>query len=632
MSLEALDTRPRLRASKFFSGSFALLLSLSLLSWGATYYGMLEYFFENKTELTGAMYVFLAAVVALIQTTILYTLHLLFSRRLNLLLFCFAVLFYILLSFVTVAFGFGFFWKIISASGETLKSAESSIAIVSVALNRSKDRLENLQFTLDGLAAYSKRVSEQETAQGNTCPGASRAGVGPRTRMRNADASRFANAREYVARRVDRLKDDINALGPQFSKIAKNDSSTIDKATGTHVVFMTELNKKLDLTVNNLNDLREDPQLLQYRDEFQKRADQTSFPDDRGGTFLCQDENLRQQINGVVRATNELPLAEHVKIALTEGSYAVAQAITRVKNTAFAVAAECLPTLFRACALPPSAAEIRDTRAGRIEGPAGARTAALTEQQAGIGRDDVLPLVMAIILDLAILFVAINRSREQHVRGDVFAERLREAYRQVFGRSPRDFERTAPIRAIVFQRLGAHYAAVPLDFRDPKTAPRRASPPAWVTGGAQGAQSAAVDGDDEPLREAYYLSHVFADLERERFVKLVGVLGRLFTPEWVARKALARQGSRYARVRAFRIYRFYARAWNDMEAMLAGGSASSHRESSGDARAAPSAPFPVPGDFEPREPAPPDLVADPRPEPVGEPRRPRIPKGYGPRA
>src|SRR6202043_3739989 len=121
---------------------------------------MLEYLFENKTELSLVMYIVLAGLVALIQGTILYTLHLLFSRRLRFLQYPFAIFIYVMLSFVTIAFGFGFFWKLISASSETLKSAEGSVSIVASALNRSKERLENLQFALDELAGYSKKTAD----------------------------------------------------------------------------------------------------------------------------------------------------------------------------------------------------------------------------------------------------------------------------------------------------------------------------------------------------------------------------------------------------------------------------------------------------------------------------------------
>lgn len=555
------------RGQKWLSISSILLAALSVLSWVATYIGVLEFIAASKTELTTALYIVLGAVVALVQTMIVYILHSLFSRRLPIFLRPFLVLLYLLFSIITVGFGFGFFWKLLSASSETLKSAETSVTIVQSALNRNKDRFENLQFTLRELADYSKKSADQEASTGNTCPSGSARGVGPRQRMRNSDSVRFGSARDYVGQRIDRLKAEIDGLEPEFLKIAKNDPSTVDRATGTHIVFMTELNKKLGQTVDNLNDLRKDPQLLEYRDEFAKRSEQTTFPDDRGGTFPCPDQKLKNSINGAVRAINDLPQIEPVKIVITEGSHAVAEAIVRLKNTAFALAINCA-SLVRVCTLPPSAQEIRDARTARSASGDLSNASNLDEQQAGIGRDDVIPLALAVLLDLGILFVAVIRGTSEQIgtHNSQFIQILNEAFRQAFGRRATDSELLPPINAVVFDHLGGHYAAVPLNYRDPRLARRREEPPAWLDGGGaasnQGKKTA--QGEPPPLREIQYIGNAFNAFAHIHFVKVVGFWGRLLVPTWLARWKLARQSEAFANARAYRIYRFYPRAWNDV--------------------------------------------------------------------
>jgi hypothetical protein len=336
---------------------------------------------------------------------------------------------------------------------------------------------------------------------------------------------------------------------------------------------MTDLNKMLNITVSRLNDLRNDSELRNLREELKARSDQTTFPGPRGTTFTCPDAQLSSALNGVVRAIDELPALESIEIVITEGSHAVAEAINRLKNTAIGVILE-----FK---LPPSASEIRAlAREGK----------AVNEQTAGLGRDDVIPLAIAIFVDLCIFAVAVRRRRGDQGMIDEIGAILDQAYVQAFGKPPSDAERLGPIQAVGFDHLGGHYAAVPLDFREHRgrgrDEPRRI--PAWARGdegtqlidGAHAAQQKITEGP--PALESQYLNNAFTAFHAAGLVKLLSGPAMLLRglSKSMARRKLERQHSMYATAGAFRLYKFYGRAWDDLMIILLGGAAGSPRTSS----------------------------------------------------
>src|SRR5690606_15505283 len=144
---------------------------------------------------------------------------------------------------------------------------------------------------------------------------------------------------------------------------------------------------------------RTDPQLKQIRQDLAERADRTTFPDSKGGTFQCPDNQLQAALKGVVRAIDELPALEKPKIAAVEGSEATIEAFRRLTATFYGALA---------MKLPPSADELRDLQkkaVQSVEQPAASARAASAEQP-GLSKRDYIPLAIAIFVDLCLLLVS----------------------------------------------------------------------------------------------------------------------------------------------------------------------------------------------------------------------------------
>lgn len=578
----AAGTRERRRRGRSFRArlsaswkSILLVIGLSILSWISTYTGMLELITANAGQISTIYMVAVGFAVAMLQLMILFVLDSLFSKRFYktdfgvrksvFALFPLYVAGYIFLTLISVGFGFGFYWKYLEARSASTISAESSVAQVQALLQRGQSQLEQLQTTLGTLARISTERAEVERTQGGTCPG-SRPGEGPRMRLREADAQKFQFAQQFVGSRIESVQTDMARLTTQLQKILNNDPSVIDPKTGTRNVFMRELNRELRLTIARFNALRNDPQLQALRDDFAQRAEQTEFPDGRGGTFRCPDPALRSALLGVVRAIDQFPTMEPPEISIVEGPAAVVEAFRRLTTTVFGLLQ---------LQLPPSPEELRQLRAKQAQGIAEAERP--FSEQPGLGPRDYIPLSIAIFVDFCILLVSINRPisafREffgavEEARGPEMGEFMtifRQVYANEFHEKPTPEQLFAPIQDVVFDHRGHYYAAVPLTF------------------GPRGFEEESAEQDPR-IGRARYIANVFFALETQGFVTLLSrdktkeeegaarekpsrwsrALGR--KKSWddlspYAREQLQLRGSEFADAKDFRIYKFREGKW-----------------------------------------------------------------------
>lgn len=512
-----------------------LVVGLGTLSWVATYVGMLELIQANMGDLPLVHKLIIGFSVAMLMTMIIWLLDQMF-QPVGLMTRLAYIAGYIFLSIISVGFGFGFYWKVLESRSESGRSAEIAVTGVQTALNGATTRLEQLNATLVQLAELSRTKAETERTKGTSCPN-SKPGDGPRRRMRDEDAQRFAFASEFVAGRVTAVKADMHALDADLAKIATNDPSIIDAKSGTRNEFMKGLGRKLDMTVSSFNALRTDPQLQQLRQDLADRADRTTFGDPKAGGFLCPDPELTQALRGAVRAIGELPALETPAIAAVEGSEATIEAFRRLTTTFFGLLS------FK---LPPSADELRELQKKAIQqveaGPAA--TAAIKETGGGLTTRDYVPLAVAIFVDICLFLVSLGRNGH---RLEGLMPKMREAERgpviEILSRF-NDIHRDAGIREsfelfrhVVFDIHGAYYVAVPLD------APPNLSPT-----------------QREQLRtEAQLLANLFTSFEKDR------IFARTWTPfAGAVRKKLARQGSKFAGSEAFRVYKFRDGAWSEI--------------------------------------------------------------------
>jgi len=547
--------------SSYSSLMILLLMGLSALAWISTYSGMLQLISASSGDIGIGAKVALGFAVLMLQGMIIYILDALFSGQLRLALYPFYMIGYIVLVLISVAFAFGFYWRFLEAGAQTTQAAGNSVFEVQRALQTGQSRLELLQNTFTTLSTISSQKASTERASGGTCPN-SRAGEGPRRRLRETDAQRFQFANDLISARTNTVKADIADLNADLQRVLKKDPSTVDPETGTRTPFIEGLDRKLGLVVTRFNSLRADPQLRQIRDEFAARGRQTSFTDDRGGTFACPDGQLQTALNGVVRSIDDLPELQKPELRSVEGSEAVIEAFRRLSNTAIA-----LVTTGKA---PPTPESIRSSQADTSR-PAGLE-AAFTQDKAGLSDRDYIPLMIAIFVDVCILLVSVNRPFGPffNLGQDLTRARQRgpmqgvlETFFQVFqdqfhGREPPTPGRLiAPIQDVVFDYKGDYYAAVPLDFREEnydEWAANRKNAPSFESSKA--------------LERSRYLAAVFAILEGEKLVRLIGDEKSRFgrgasqgLDEETVRAKLDKQGSMYAQADAFRLYQFRPGKW-----------------------------------------------------------------------
>ena len=516
-----------------------LVIGLGILSWVATYVGMLELIEANMGELPLQHKVIIGFSVAMLMTMVIWLLDQMFSSvgfvtRLA------YIAGYIFLSIISVGFGFGFYWKVLESRSVASTSAETAVSLVQNSLFAASTRLDQLTSTLEQLVAVSKTKADTERASGTSCP-SSKPGEGPRRRLREEDAARFGFGAEFVKTRAGAVKGEMAGLDAELLKIVSDDRSIVDARSGTRNEFMKGLGRKLELTVTGFNTFRGDPQLKQIRQDLAERAERTSFPDGKGGTFLCPDTQLQAALKGVVRAIDELPGLEKPRIATVEGSEAVVEAFRRLTATFYGALS------FK---LPPTAEELRELQKKAMEqvDTAGGkpRPAAVNMEQAGLSKRDYIPLAIAIFVDICLLLVSIGRPVNR-LQGLV--PKMRAAERgpviQILSRF-NQIHRDAEIREnfeifrhVVFDFNGDYYVAVPLD------APARMNP-----------------AQREDLRiETAILSNLFASFEQEKiFARVLMPL----LPVTSIRKRLRRQGSKFAEAEAFRIYKFKDGAWSEI--------------------------------------------------------------------
>jgi hypothetical protein len=515
-----------------------LIAGLGILSWVATYVGMLELIEANMGELPLVHKLIIGFSVAMLMIMVVWLLDEMMKPNPFSLKLIYATG-YLFLTIISVGFGFGFYWKVLESRGESTRSAESAVTQVQGSLTAAAARLDQLQSTLDQLTGVSTTKANSERERGTSCP-SSKPGDGPRRKLRDEDAARFSFASDFVKGRATAVKAEMAALDADLVKISTADASTIDAKSGTRNAFMQSVGRKLDGTVTTFNAFRSDPQLKQIRSDLAERAEKTTFPDGAGKTFACPDPQLQAALRGVVRAIDGLPVLDKPKIAAVEGSEATIEAFRRLVATFSGL------LQFKQ---PPSADELRELQKKAIqsvEAPTSAATAAKFAEQPGLSKRDYVPLAVAIFVDLCLLLVSMGRS---HDRLGSLVPKMRAAERgpvvQILSRF-NDIHRDRQIREnfdlfrhVVFDFHGDYYVAVPLD------APRRLNP-----------------HEREELRlEAQLLSNLFASFEKER------IFARVFSPfltTGTIRKRLARQGSKFAGTDAFRLYRFKDGAWSDI--------------------------------------------------------------------
>ena len=540
---ETADQKPERDWMKTF-----LVGGLAVLSWVATYVGMLELIEANLGDLPLVHKIIIGFSVAMLMTMVVWLLDRIFQPH-NLFAKLAYIGGYVFLSLISIGFGFGFYWKVLESRGEGTRGAETAIASVQAPLQTAAARLESLQSTLVRLQETSQSKAEIERTAGTSCPN-SRPGDGPRRKLRDDDAARFAFASDFVKGRIGQVKADMGTIEGDLNKIIQDDKSILDRS-GTRNEFMKAMNRKLDGTVTNFNAFRGDPQLKQIRTELADRAEKSQFTDTQGKPYACPDQQLATMIRSVVASIDALPVLEKPKITTVEGSDATIEAFRRLTTTFYGLAS------FK---LPVSADELRElqkkaiTQAEATVGGRPAQPAVDQVGQGGLSKRDYVPLAIAVFVDLCLLLVSMGKSKS---RLQSLVPKMKEAEKgpviQILSRF-NEIHRDKQIREnfeifrhVVFDFNGDYYAAIPLIA--PYSVDRRRP-------------NAYSPADVEALQqEAHLLGNFFTSFEQE------GLFSRVMMPLISTsriQKKLWAQGSKFAHAESFRLYKFKDGAWQEM--------------------------------------------------------------------
>jgi hypothetical protein len=513
----------------------ALIVGLAVLSWVATFAGMLELIEANVGELPLVHKIIIGGSVGMLMAMVVWLLDQLFTPAgfIAKLLYLFG---YVFLSAISIGFSFGFYWKVLESRGEGTRSAEAAIGQVQAPLQTATARMETLSRTLEQLKTTSQQKAEIERTQGTSCPN-SRPGDGPRRKLRDDDAARFAFASDFVKPRIAAAREDIAAIEGDLSRLLKAEPTLASGKENARVELMRSINRRLETTVTSFNAFRTDPQLRQIRTELAERAEKSQFIDTQGKPYSCPDQGLATMVRSVVASIDALPQLEKPKIANVEGSEATIEAFRRLGATV-----QGLMTF----KLPPSADELRELQRKAVaQAEAGRPRAALAESP-GLSQRDYIPLAIAVFVDLCLLLVSIGKRSN---RLDGLVDRMDEAGKgpmiQILSRfaeihaDPRIRENFELFRHVVFDLNGDYYAAVPLD------APQRMNP----------------EMREEVRREALLLANFFTAFENERIFDRVPLP---YVTTKNIRKRLWRQGSKFAHSESFRLYKFRRGAWSEV--------------------------------------------------------------------
>lgn len=200
-----------------------LLSALLLLSWWSTTQGIFALIAAGNSTPSLVIQLSIGTAIAILTLLISWTLDRLRSGRTG----NWAPLFllgYLLLTGISVGFGYGFYWTHIEARSSAQRTAEAQVDQVSRRLSTIYAQLEDSLSALDAVVLLSQQRAAQEATEGGTCDLPMGAGQGPRYTLRTQDAQRMATIRDRLVRQVGR--DDINANNIRLSTDTLLDART----------------------------------------------------------------------------------------------------------------------------------------------------------------------------------------------------------------------------------------------------------------------------------------------------------------------------------------------------------------------------------------------------------------------
>jgi hypothetical protein len=440
------------RENLFLKDSFRQLLIFGFggLAGYATYDGLYQLIAANtesgKLELPVHLLIIASATFLILMT--IYVLRLMRSARRFLGKLGY-LLFYLLLAFISVALGFGFYWKWLNSGDVQRGTEQAALLNVQSTFELAATQINNIVSRAAVLRTYSEQKSNEEVTKGFTCDKITGPGAGARRRLRQEDAGLAAEIHTYLTTNTGFIAPDIVALKKMREETARVTNSD------EHRKSIDRFNSEMTLMAGRYNSFQSAPQLAVLKDRAERRAQQKDWPDTRGARFTCPDlefENSLRSVSGSIAALKPLTATP---IRSVVGEKATIEAFKRLFNSIIGL----MPTASSAAgylSIPWLGERLRDPPPRMSESPTTARDAAATK----LREDDIIPLAIAALVDLC-LFVSTRRSRRYGRRIFDDTEGARE-FAQDLRKLNKEIRAEDLFNDYVFSRRGKDYIFVPV--------------------------------------------------------------------------------------------------------------------------------------------------------------------------
>ncbi|WP_370336625.1 hypothetical protein [Parvularcula marina] len=319
-----------------------LLTALLALSWWSTTQGLIGLITAANGYPGAATIITIGFAVAILTVLISWTLERLSSGQTGLLtpLFLFG---YVLLTVISVGFGYGFYWKHIESHSAAQRAAEYEVDRLNRTFALAYGRLDESLSALDALATLSVERADQETSAGGTCGPETLAGPGPRYRLRTQDAATMTALRKRIAVQVGEGAEITPGslfalraeLSEQLGRLTPSAFASLDEEGTRRLLKETE--QVMAETATRYEAFRTGPSVHSAVTLLEGRIDAGQAPMTDGDiTFSCPDRELDIIMSQAVSALSALPELPEVALDVPLGPDATVAAFGKFANTMFA--------------------------------------------------------------------------------------------------------------------------------------------------------------------------------------------------------------------------------------------------------------------------------------------------------
>jgi hypothetical protein len=364
----------------------------------------------------------------------------------------FAVI-YLILVFLSVALGFGFYWKLLN-SGDAQRGEERTVILrVRSTLEFASRQIANVTSKSTALKNYSANKANEEVSKGFTCDNITGPGAGSRRDLRQADAADAAEVNTFISSNTDFMDGDIGRLISMSDEIGK-----VTKAE-EHKKNIDRLNSEIKLITDRYNKFQEMSQLKVFGERIQTRLATKEWLDKKGARFKCPDLVLEDMMRSVVTSIQTLtPLNDIPDIPTIVGAKATIEAFTRLGNSLINVLSLASSAPFQS-----RISEWLDEKLGvhKAQAPEKEALVQISEQpRKGLRTDDFPALIVAAFVDLC-LFVSTRRSR-RYDRPILEDTDLARGLARDLRKLDRNLKAEDLFNDYVFSKRGGDYVFVPV--------------------------------------------------------------------------------------------------------------------------------------------------------------------------